>query len=105
MTFAVTGRPGIAPGRLFFAFARKGVLMAFCGLLLFGGIGVPSPMRRAVVQGLTPGDTVRYPAQGVEGKNDEERGKRLCACAQSGSFVPKVAAKVAQFCVKVADSR
>jgi hypothetical protein len=48
MIFKVTGRPGIAPGRLFFAFARKGVLMAFCGLLLFGGIGVPSPMRRAV---------------------------------------------------------
>ena len=59
----------------------------------------------AVVQGLTPGDTVRYPAQGVEGKNDEDWGKRLCACAQSGSFVPKVAAKVAQFCAKVADSR
>ena len=58
-----------------------------------------------MAQGLIPGETVRYPAQGVEGKNDEEWGKRLCACAQSGSFVPKVAAKVAQFCTKVADSR
>lgn len=70
----------------------------------WGSAGASRP-RDAVVQGLTPGDTVRYPAQGVEGKNDGEWGKRLCACAQSGGIVPKVAAKVARFCAKVADSR
>lgn len=34
--------------------------------------------RDAAAHGLIPGETVRYPAQGVEGKNDGEWGKRLC---------------------------
>jgi len=33
-----TSRPGAIPGRLFLCFIRKGVLMAFHGLLLLGGM-------------------------------------------------------------------
>jgi hypothetical protein len=36
-------RPGAIPGRLLLCFIRKGVLQAFYGLLLFGGILILPP--------------------------------------------------------------
>lgn len=39
-------------GGYFLCLARNGVLMAFCGLLLLGGIGIPPPMQHAVRGGL-----------------------------------------------------
>ena len=41
-------RPGAIPGRLLLCFIRKGVLQAFYGLLLFGGILTLPPILNAV---------------------------------------------------------
>nr|DAF86470.1 MAG TPA: hypothetical protein [Siphoviridae sp. ctCNm48] len=40
--------PRNSSGAVILCPARNGVLMAFCGLLLLGGIGTPPPMQHAL---------------------------------------------------------
>ena len=95
---AVCGRP-----------AFPGLIMAAWPLPGPGGYGaanrIDRPINAMAQGGIIPGETVRAVRLRAWLGKAGELVKRLCACAQSGGFAPKVAAKVAQFCAKVADSR
>lgn len=112
MQHAVRGVLAWFSGVLWYSVFARCVAAPFFPVLIVAAWTLPGPLDMTPPQivltgpamlrgrGPNPGrDSACHSAHGVE------RVKQLCACARSGSFAPKVAAKVARFCAKVADSR